>query len=147
MTRSARGVILVHVMILITLLAWLASMFLSSVLSRQINAKRTMKSSDIRATMNAASARITSCLAGVPGTTPAFPTTTSCSGSMTATLQTHMQTCLGGTSATRFTVGDAPNNRPVVYTMCSAPASPPCRFRINVCEPGDACAAPAPACP
>ena len=149
MRRGERGVILVHVMVLITLLAWLASMFLSAVLSRQIVAKQTMKSSELREAMSAASARITSCLAGNPGATPPvlpFPTTTSCATSNTA-ISTSMQACLGGTSPTQFTVGDAPNMRPVVFTICSTPANPPCRFRINVCEPGNTCAAPAAACP
>ncbi|MBI5200694.1 MAG: hypothetical protein HY925_03825 [Elusimicrobia bacterium] len=150
--RASRGVILVHVMILVTLLAWVASMFLSAVLSRQIVAKQTMKSSELREAMSAASARITSCLAGNPTgspSVPSFPVTNACTGTATmpAALSTFMQGCLGGTSPTTFTVGDAPNVRPVSFVVCSSPASPPCRFRINVCEPGDTCAAPSATCP
>ncbi len=139
--------ILVHVMILITLLAWLASMFLSAVLSRQIVAKQTMKSSEIRETMNAASARIPSCLAGNPPAVPSFPETKLCSTAIGSVLSLHMQTCLGGASPTTFTVGPVGSARPVNFRICNTPDNPPCRIRINVCEVGDICAAPPAACP
>ncbi|MBI4348716.1 MAG: hypothetical protein HY553_17895 [Elusimicrobia bacterium] len=140
--RSERGVVLVHVMILITLMAWLASMFLSSVLSRQINAKQSMKSSEVRAAMNAAAARITSCLASV-----GFPVGTTCASALPVSQEAAFQACHGGTSPTEFTIADTDSLavRPVTFAICATPANPPCRFRINVCEPGDTC--PAPTCP
>lgn len=126
-------------MILVTLLAWLASMFLSAVLSRQVNAKQAIKSTEIRSTMNAAAARITSCLSAAR-----FPANNTCAAPTGTDLVTFTD-CTGGGSFNEFNVGDAPNQRPVNFVICAAPANPPCRFRINVCEPTETC--PAPTCP
>ncbi len=125
MVKGARGVILIHVLILTMLLAWLAAMFLSAVLSRQINAKVSMASNEIRTSMSSVMAAASACLEAQAVANPVLPTT--CGYSTTA-----LNTCL------TFGGAQTINKRP--FKACVTGIAPPCKVTIKFGAPGDAMA-------
>ena len=137
-----RGVILVHVLILVAMMGFIASLTLKWTLSRHMAAKRSVEENENRALLFAAQTKVFSCLSQFTDfpneqcKTPVLKAAWSSYGTVNA--------CLGGKD-----VGGRLYN----YTLCgrSKPTAipwPPCRVLFAVCEPGAiTCCNPISSCP
>lgn len=132
--RAARGVVLVHTMVLMVLMAWIASIVLHASLSRQMLTKLSTDSNEARAALSAAQGAITACLANT--TTPLITNASNCSAVMP-----NVSGCLSPQ-----TIG----TRPYSYSWCATPicsnfgggsggagisAGCTCKFSVKVCNP------------
>lgn len=118
-----RGVVLVHVLMSLTLMAWVATMMLQWVLNRHLAEKNAIEGNEDRAHMAALQAQIFSCL---QDRFPNYPSGGVCS-----------DPGLSGAGCLPARI----EGRPYVYQFC--PGSPPCRVVVNICRPTDpSCSAP-----
>jgi len=147
MVRSRRGVVLVQVLILVMLMAWIASMLLTATVSRKINARKAMDSNEVRETMNAVSSSISACLAHhvnasnvvvgwpAPGTCKNPPSCADANPCASPPADPCMPPNPGKLDQRGFAycIGNGPNG------------GMPCRVRVNVCSNDGTC--PKPSCP
>lgn len=128
-----RGVILVHVLILVAMMGFIASLMLKWTMSRHLAAKKAVEENENRGLLFAAQAKVFSCL----GQATNFP-------SATCMKPFSLDGCLGSKD-----VGGRLYN----YNICtrltpSVTPWPPCRVLIAVCEAGAAsCCNPITSCP
>ena len=130
--KNARGVVLLHTLILLMVMAWLSILLLQWTLTRAINAKAALTSNGDRALLAAAQAQISTCL------------------SSQANLNANISSCanissLAPSCGTQI-VGHAgqPYYR-YEFAVCSSPTTPPCKIQIKLCPTQTPCGAPA--CP
>ncbi len=122
-----RGVILVHVLILVAMMGFMAALTLKWTLSRHMAAKRSVEENENRALLHAVQAKLFSCLSQENG----WPTS-ACQKPATGSFST----CMGGSND----IG----NKTFKYNICKHPKiSPPCRILIGLCPSEDpSCTAP-----
>ncbi|MBI4424345.1 MAG: hypothetical protein HY554_11485 [Elusimicrobia bacterium] len=146
-----RGVVLIHVLILMALMGFIASLILKATLSRHMSSQKSIASDENRAAMEGASAIVTSCLlasglnypARDPDcvATPGPPAVTCASDCTTA--PSNLSSCVPAEQK----IG----NRFFKYRLCDAPAgvspAPTCRIVINVCKAESLGDCLAPDCP
>jgi hypothetical protein len=133
-----RGVILVHVLILVAMMGFMSALTLKWTMARHIAAKQSVESNENRALLAAAQSKVFTCLAQFTD----FPNGTCKKPTISKDLNKPItfDGCLGAKSV---------DSRPYNYTICSriAPDAsiipmPPCRVIISVCAAGDtSCAA------
>ena len=122
-----RGVILVHVLILVAMMGFMSALTLKWTMARHVAAKQSVEGNENRALLAAAQAKVFTCLAKDPN----FPTGNCSAPSLAG--------CLGA-----LNIG----NRLFSVKVCKPPPPalpPPCRVLISVCAIGDA-ACPTPPC-
>lgn len=122
-----RGVILVHVLILVAMMAFMASVTLKWVMSRHIAAKMSVESNEDRALLFAAQARVYTCLdklAGAPNSSCDKASTLGCMGALDV------------------------EGRLFNFNVCkpSGGVAFPCRIVISLCPAGSTICSDVPSC-
>lgn len=143
--KGSRGVVLVHVMVLMVLMAWIASIVLQASLSRQILTKKNTESTENRAALSAAHARIMGCLSSA--SVPQLSAASNC-----GTAMPNIIGCLGtqqiGTRRYGFSWCPAPVASKFGGTYNALPVTAyTCKFAVKICVPGAAnCSPPSNPC-
>ena len=135
--ERSRGVVLLHVLVMVVLMAWIATLVLKALLSRQMTAARSTTSGENRATLAAAQAMVNSCLTQTGSSFAAVGTILTCSNiSLPAG-------CLP--NPMRIGAAGDPSSRLFNYCIRTS-GTPPCKIVIKVCDfTATSCAAPS--CP
>lgn len=118
----SRGVILVHVLILVAMMGFMSALTLKWTMARHVAAKQSVESNENRSLLAAAQAKVFTCL----GQDKKF-NQSNCSlesGSTTAS-------CLGSPN---LKIGNRPYNYKIFSRAAIAEPAPPCRICISICE-------------
>ena len=118
----SRGVILVHVLILVALMGFMAALTLKWTLSHHLAAKLSVESNENRSLLHAAQVKVFTCLSQDPN----FPNASCVPAGMPA--------CLAGGTGMRI------GSRTFNYSVSKPPSPavpPPCVVNITLCGPGE----------
>ncbi len=121
----SRGVILVHVLILVAMMGFMSALTLKWTMARHVAAKQSLEGNENRFLLAAAQAKVFTCL----GQDKKLNQSTCAleSGSTTAS-------CLGSPN---LKIGNRSYNYKIFLRTAIAEPAPPCRICISVCEASD----------
>ncbi|MBI5245295.1 MAG: hypothetical protein HY922_16655 [Elusimicrobia bacterium] len=135
--RNARGVVLLHVLIMLFTLAWISVMLLQWTLSRAMTAKSITESDENRAILSALQAKVVSCLSRTTGPASSFAT------GPTPCASPDISTCLNDNWIIKYPdPATGPVTRRYTFTVCADVAVPPCKIQIKLCPDASDCGPP-----
>ncbi|HAH05073.1 MAG TPA: hypothetical protein DCM05_00885 [Elusimicrobia bacterium] len=122
--RRRRGVVMVHVLMCLALMAWVATMMLQWTLNRHLSEKLSIDGDQDRVHLAALQAQIYTCLQAIPN----YPPTTTCPS---------VDPVASGCLPSRI------EGRPFAITFCPGNGKQACRILVNICRQDDtSCPAP-----